>query len=88
MLAPRGLISPTAACAAVPRRDHLAAMPTALRRSTTWGFAIYRASHEDYQDSILPSGYPRRHPAKSPGLRLRPLAPRHHRLAHQPPPAN
>jgi hypothetical protein len=33
-------------------------MPTALRRSTTWGFAIYRASHEDYQDSILPSGYP------------------------------
>jgi hypothetical protein len=33
-------------------------MPTTLRRSTTWGFAIYRASHEDYQDSILPSGYP------------------------------
>jgi hypothetical protein len=24
----------------------------------TWGFAIYRASHDDYQDSILPSGYP------------------------------
>ena len=23
-----------------------------------WGFAIYRASHDDYQDSILPSGYP------------------------------
>jgi hypothetical protein len=21
-----------------------------------WGFAIYRASHHDYQDSILPSG--------------------------------
>ena len=57
-LAPRGLISPTAACAAVPPRDHLAAMPTALRRSTTWGFAIYRASHEDHQDSILLSGYP------------------------------
>lgn len=23
-----------------------------------WGFAIYRASHDDYEDSILPSGYP------------------------------
>jgi hypothetical protein len=23
----------------------------------TWGFAIYRASHDDYQDSILPNGY-------------------------------
>jgi hypothetical protein len=23
-----------------------------------WGFAIYRASHDDYQDSILPSGLP------------------------------
>ena len=23
-----------------------------------WGFAIYRASHHDYQDSILPSGLP------------------------------
>lgn len=23
-----------------------------------WGFAIYRASHDDYQDSALPSGYP------------------------------
>ena len=22
-----------------------------------WGFAIYRASHDDYQDSILPSGW-------------------------------
>jgi len=26
--------------------------------ASTWGFAIYRASHDDYQDSILPSGYP------------------------------
>ena len=26
--------------------------------ATTWGFAIYRASHDDYQDNILPSGYP------------------------------
>jgi hypothetical protein len=24
--------------------------------ATRWGFAIYRASHEDYQDSILPTG--------------------------------
>jgi hypothetical protein len=23
-----------------------------------WGFAIYRASHDDYQDGILPSGLP------------------------------
>jgi hypothetical protein len=24
--------------------------------ATRWGFAIYRASHDDYQDSILPTG--------------------------------
>ena len=24
--------------------------------ASTWGFAIYRASHDDYQDSALPSG--------------------------------
>ncbi len=24
----------------------------------TWGFAIYRASHDDYEPSILPTGYP------------------------------
>ena len=24
----------------------------------TWGFAIYRASHDDYEPSILPAGYP------------------------------
>jgi hypothetical protein len=24
----------------------------------TWGFAIYRASHDDYEPSILPGGYP------------------------------
>lgn len=23
-----------------------------------WGFAIYRASHDDYEDSFLPSGTP------------------------------
>lgn len=26
--------------------------------ATTWGFAIYRASHNDYEPSILPSGHP------------------------------
>lgn len=24
--------------------------------ASTWGFAIYRASHDDYEDSILPTG--------------------------------
>jgi hypothetical protein len=24
--------------------------------ASSWGFAIYRASHDDYQDTILPSG--------------------------------
>ncbi|HZR53678.1 MAG TPA: hypothetical protein VFB06_29745 [Streptosporangiaceae bacterium] len=26
--------------------------------ASTWGFAIYRASHDDYHDSYLPSGQP------------------------------
>jgi hypothetical protein len=26
--------------------------------ATRWGFAIYRASHDDYQDNLLPSGSP------------------------------
>lgn len=25
--------------------------------ATTWGFAVYRASHDNYEDSILPSGH-------------------------------
>ena len=25
--------------------------------ASQWGFAIYRASHEDYEDSYLPTGY-------------------------------
>ena len=33
-------------------------MPTALHRSTTWASPSTGASHDDYQDSILPSGYP------------------------------
>ena len=27
-----------------------------------WGFAIYRASHDDYEDSFLPTGLTGRHP--------------------------
>jgi len=46
--------------------------------ATSWGFAIYRASHDDYAKSVLPSGY---HAARSPRLRLRPLPRRHHGLA-------
>ena len=26
--------------------------------ATSWGFAIYRASHDDYAKSVQPSGYP------------------------------
>jgi hypothetical protein len=26
--------------------------------ASTWGFAIYRASHDDYEKSVLPSGRP------------------------------
>ena len=26
--------------------------------ATSWGFAIYRASHDDYEKSVLPSGFP------------------------------
>jgi hypothetical protein len=32
--------------------------------ATTWGFAIYRASHDDYDKSVLPSGYPAGTPKK------------------------
>jgi hypothetical protein len=41
----------------------------------TWGFAIYRASHDDYQDSILPSGYPagtRKKPSTAPAASTSP----------------
>ena len=55
--------------------------------ASTWGFAIYRASHDDYDKSVLPSGWPAGTP-KSPRLRLRPLPRRPHRLAHPPPPTN
>ena len=26
--------------------------------ASTWGFAIYRASHDDYEDAFLPTGMP------------------------------
>lgn len=26
--------------------------------ASTWGFAVYRASHDDYDKSVLPSGWP------------------------------
>ena len=26
--------------------------------ATTWGFAMYRYSHDDYEDSVLPTGMP------------------------------
>jgi hypothetical protein len=29
-----------------------------LSSATIWGFAIYRASHDDYEDNYLPSGSP------------------------------
>ena len=29
-----------------------------LSSASTWGFAIYRASHDDYEDNFLPSGSP------------------------------
>ncbi len=29
-----------------------------LSSATVWGFAIYRASHDDYEDNLLPGGSP------------------------------
>ena len=48
--------------------------------ASIWGFAIYRASHNDYQDSFLPTGAIRRQPRRSPRLRLRALPRRTHRM--------
>jgi hypothetical protein len=33
--------------------------------ASTWGFAIYRASHDDYDRSVLPSGYPAGRPQEA-----------------------
>lgn len=38
-----------------------------------WGFAIYRASHDDYEDSFLPTGVHGRHRRRRPRRRLRPV---------------
>ena len=44
----------------------LPAVPAALRRlGQHWGFAIYRASHDDYEDSFLPTGAASRHPEEA-----------------------
>ena len=37
------------------------------RSASVWGFAIWRASHDDYEDSYLPSGWPSGSPQE--GLR-------------------
>ena len=52
----------------------------------TWGFAIYRASHNDYEDSILPA-YPAGPPRK-PSTAPRPLPRRPCGLMSHPPPTN
>ena len=33
--------------------------------ASAWGFAIYRASHDDYEKSVLPSGWPAGTPAEA-----------------------
>ena len=52
--------------------------------ANSWGFAIHLASRNGYEDTVLPSGYPRRHPRRSPRLRLRPLPQRPNRLGPTP----
>jgi hypothetical protein len=58
-----------------------------LRQLAAAGFVLAEergtwASHDDYENSILPSGYPAGAPPGSSRLRLRPLPRRPHRLAH------
>jgi hypothetical protein len=53
--------SPSASAASSPTSpgSYLTCRTCRLRYAgyaSLWGFAIYRASHGDYQDSILPSG--------------------------------
>ena len=45
-----------------------------------WGFAIYLASKDGYEDSLLPTGFTRRRPRRRPRHRLRPLPRRPDRL--------
>ena len=46
----------------------------------SWRFAIYRASHDDYDESTFPTGPTHRHLRRRPRHRLRPLPGRPHRL--------
>jgi hypothetical protein len=41
--------------------------------ASLWGFALYLASNDGYQDSVLRSGLPVGAPGGGPGLRLRAL---------------
>jgi hypothetical protein len=49
-----------------------------------WQFAIYRASHDDYDESIFPTGLPIGTCQDAPRHRLRPLPQRPHRLGLTP----
>ena len=53
-----------------------------------WGVAIYRASHDDYEESILPTGSTVGTSEDALDTRLRPLPQRPHRLADLRPPTN
>ena len=55
-----------------------------LGSDTDWGFALYQASSEDYDDTLLPDGSPIRHPGTGPRLRPRPLPRRPKRLDRTP----
>lgn len=52
--------------------------------ASRWGFAIYRASRDGYQEGLGPAERAaHRHPPGSPGLRLRPVLERPQRLAER-----
>jgi hypothetical protein len=53
--------------------------------ASRWGFAIYRASHDDYEDNYLPSGSPTGSAEEAPRLRLQPLPERPEHLDPGPP---
>jgi len=52
--------------------------------ASIWGFAIYGASHDDYEESCLPTGNLSGPPEQALDTRLRPLPRRPHRLGHTP----
>ena len=47
--------SPTSP-ASCPTAPTFRCSPPLRHSASTWGFAIYRASHDDYEKSVLPSG--------------------------------